>query len=111
MMERGRFNSSLRREGVRQHVVRTSGYRKWPGREGWKGDGGFGGMQAGSGAGSCLGGAAGGFANLCIGSEASMSQVPWWWFRGASLRSLSHPLPGLEAPRLPGDEALGTAVT
>jgi hypothetical protein len=44
MMERGRFNSSLRRECVRQHVVRTSGFRKWPGREGWKGDEGYGGM-------------------------------------------------------------------
>lgn len=43
-MERGRFNSSLRRrECVRQHVVGTSGCRKWPGREGWEGDGRFGG--------------------------------------------------------------------
>lgn len=29
---------------MRQHVVRTSGFRKWPGREGWKGDEGYGGM-------------------------------------------------------------------
>lgn len=76
MMEKGRFNSSLRRrQCVRQHVVRTSRYRKWPGREGWKGDEGFGRMQAGSGAGSCLGGSGGGSANLGIGLEAF--QVPW----------------------------------
>lgn len=54
---------------------------------------------------------AGGSANLCIGLEASVSQVLWSWFKGTSLRFLFHLLPGLEAPRiLDREEAMGKVV-